>query len=242
MKAIIIDDEIASAETLLILLTRHCPDIHILSIESDITLAVQKITTLQPDIVFLDIILHNATAFDIIAALEHVPGIIFTSAHDKFAWKAFRFDSIDYLLKPIEPAELKEAVEKARQKITVNNHTLAPVNIYLKRIGVPTNEGIIFIDLVDVIRMEADGSYTKIMFQDGTNCLVSKNMGKLEKMLLHTTFFRSHKSHFINKQHIKKILFDEGGLVLMSNGDKVPIARRNRDQLITLMAVDTTLL
>ena len=238
MRAIILDDELNSAESLFILLRKHCPEVGILAVETDPEIAIQKIQDLKPELLFLDVELQTTNAFELLLALDHPFGVIFTTAYDQYAVKAFKVDTaIEYLLKPIDAIELVKAVERAKNRVK-SFPVVAPTQatkVFLEKISVPTADGLIFLKLASIIRFKSNGSYTHIINDDKSTLMISKNLGAVEKMTEYSTFFRVHKSHHINLSHVVKYLKGEGGEVLLSNGDSIPIARDRREEFLKAM-------
>lgn len=234
MRALILDDELNSAESLYILLRKHCPEVAIVGVETDPEAGIQKIQDMKPELLFLDIELQTTNAFDLILGLENHFGVIFTTAYDQYAIKAFKFDAIEYLLKPIDAIELVKAVEKAKNRLKeypAPGQLISP-KVYLEKISVPTSDGLIFLNLASIIRFQSEGSYTHVINEDKTSLLISKNLGAVEKMTGYSTFIRIHKSHLVNLRHVIKYFRGEGGEVLLSNDDRIPVARDRRDDFL----------
>ena len=213
MRAIILDDELNSAESLYILLTKHCPEIQILAVETDPIKAVQKIQESKPELLFLDIELQSTNAFDLVQGLDYNYGVIFTTAYDRYAVKAFKIDAIEYLLKPIDPMELVKAVGRAKSRFKDYAPTASEGGvgkIFLEKISVPTAEGLAFLKLASIIRFQSEGSYTHVINEDKSILLISKNLATVEKMTAYSTFKRVHKSHLINMQHVVRYIRGEG--------------------------------
>lgn len=234
MRAFILDDELASAEALLILIQRYCPTVEVVALETDANVALEKVRQLRPDLLFLDINLESITGFDFVVQLKGSYGIIFTTAYQEYAYKAYEIDAIDYLIKPVVPAALVRAVEKAKQRLSPKRQEavrLSPT-IPLRRISVPVAEGLLFIDLEEVVRFEAEGSYTRVVRLRENDLLLSKNLAAMEKMTQYSGFARIHRSHLVNTKHIVKYFKGEGGELLMTNGDRVPVARNRRDDFL----------
>lgn len=235
MEALILDDERASAESLFLLLQRYCPEVNVIALETDVAEALVKMRELKPKLFFLDINLSNFSGFDFLRSVAYPHGVIFTTAFEEYALKAIKSDAmIDFLLKPISPEELVNAVSKARAKLPaepiISSPSITP-NL-LKKIAVPVSEGIVFLDLSRLIRFEAQGSYTKVVQDNSPNLLISKNLAALEAMTQNLGFVRVHRSHLVNSARIEKFFKGEGGELLLSNGDRVPVARDRRDDFL----------
>lgn len=166
--------------------------------------------------------------------LHYHYGVIFTTAYEQYAFRAFQIDAIDYLLKPIDPEALIKAVQKAKGRLPnkANDGMASLPELLLKRISVPVAEGLVFLNLPGVIRFEAQGSYTLVVREGDSDLLLSKNLLALENMTRQGGFIRVHRSHLVNKSHVVKYLKGEGGELLLSNGDRIPVARNRRDNFL----------
>jgi two-component system, LytTR family, response regulator len=244
LRVVIVEDEIHNQETLKTLLLEFCGDVEIAGIASDVHTAVKTIQEAKPDLLFLDVELQDGTGFDV---LEQLPGltfdIVFTTAFEQYAVKAIKLSSIDYLLKPIDIEELKGAVDKARQKQSVDgqrqqldmliaNLAAAPGK---KKICLSTNEGLEFVDIHTIMYCEANGSYTKFHFTTGNAILVSKNLKEYESLLTDQNFMRVHNSFLINLGEVKKFVKAEGGYILMKNNAQISISQKNREEFLQRM-------
>ncbi len=234
MLAVILDDERNSAESLLLLLQRHCPEVCVVAVETDPEQALKVILQLRPDLLFLDIEFQTSNAFQLLDFLDYSPGIIFVTAYDKYALKAIKIDAFEYLLKPVSAFELIKAVEKARGRLQIAHRDqqtdIRPVMI--ERIAVPTSDGLMFLRLSEVIRLEADGSYTKVVQTNGSPIIISKHLGAVEQMTQSANFFRVHKSHIINLEHLIRYFRGEGGEVLLSDNSRLPVSRDRKDDFL----------
>lgn len=239
LKAIIVDDEKHSRETLKNLVIEFCEDVEVLSTESTINDAVLAIKTLKPDLLFLDIELQTGTGFDILDQLESIDfEVIFTTAFEQYALKAVKFSSLDYLLKPIDLEELQKAVEKAK-KIKDKNiyskqletliHNLKQPQPNNNKICLATADGYEFINVEEIMYCKAEGSYTTFKLTNGTNLLVSKHLKEYENLLVEQHFMRVHNSFLINLNEVKKYVKADGGYILMNNGETVSISRNKKE-------------
>jgi len=237
MKAIIVEDEKAAAEVLYFMINRVAKDMEIISIEKNVNDAFYAIKKHSPDLVFLDIKLRDKSAFDLLEKFEDIPfKIIFTTAYNDFAIKAFKYAAMDYLLKPINPIELKNAINRVRKylnqdiqyqkMLTTLKHFLKNQN---KNIILNTYKGKIIINKDDIIRLEADGAYTLFVLKN-KNLVLSRNLKYYEKMLEDYHFLRTHQSHLVNLKYMVSI--DTKGNILLKNGDKVPISTRKKQKVL----------
>ena len=245
VRALIIDDESDARRSLRQMLDRYCPEVEVIGEADGVGSGVALIREEQPDVIFLDIQMQDGSGFDL---LSHFPeprfGIIFSTAFDQFALKAFQFNAIDYLLKPTNPEELRRAVRKVQEKVHRQQQYARQVaglvdamqRRKLEKISLSTNEGLIFLRLKKLLRLEADGSYTTCYTQDGRSVMVARSLRDFEALLPEDMFFRTHQSHMVNLYHVQSILKEDGGCSLMADGAKVPISRRKKDAFLKELA------
>jgi two-component system LytT family response regulator len=219
--AIIIDDEKNSRDALQKKVEQYCPEVHIVALCENAIAGIDKIEGLQPDIVFLDIEMPRMNGFTMLQQLTRRDfEVIFTTAYDHYAIQAFRFSALDYLVKPIEAEELMDAVHKAveRRQSTATNHRIENLlHNYLSeknastRIVIPSLEGLQFVEMEDIIYLEASSNYTIIFLQNGPRIAVSKTLKEFNEMLPSSVFIRIHNSYLVNKNHLVKYNKGEGG-------------------------------
>lgn len=242
IKAIIVDDELGARESLSKMLEKNCKQIEVVAKVDSMLSAFEAITNKEPDLVFLDIEMPNGNAFDLLEKFKTINfNIIFTTAYDHYAIKAIKFSAIDYILKPIDPEELITAVkrfeDRAGQKATLDKQfktllsNVRPEN-KLKKVGIPDGDGLIFINLSDIIRCDSDGNYTFFILTNGKKIIASRTLGEYEQMFADDNFFRIHRSHLINLEHVKKYIKGEGGYVVMSDNSQVEVSRRNKTDFL----------
>ena len=232
MKALIVEDEVDARKVLKFLLKQYFPDIDIIGEASSVSKARSIILKEKPELVFLDVRLEDGTGFDLLNNLEHIDfQIIFTTAYDNYAIKAIKFAATDYLLKPINPEEFKTAINSAISKIQRHSEYLQRTKD-TQTISVKTAEQTYIVSINDIIRLEADGSYTTIITKN-SRIIASKNLKSFEKKLPENSFIRTHQSHLINKEYIKYI--DKDGRLKLSNNDSVPIAFRKKSIVRNLL-------
>lgn len=246
LKAVIVEDEKHSRETLKNLLEEFCVNVEIVGLASSVEEAVSTISKLKPDVVFLDIELQTGTGFDVINQLNNIQfEIIFTTAFDQYAIKAVKFSSLDYLLKPIDLEELQNAVEKARKKKNqeVYKKQLETLMLNLKqrkptlnKICLATSDGFEFIEVNNILYCKAEGSYTKFVLKNKDTILVSKHLKEFENMLLEQDFMRVHNSYLINLKEVKKYIKSDGGYIIMNNNDTVSVSRSKKEDFIRVMS------
>lgn len=245
LKAIIVDDERHSRETLKNLIEEFCEDVAVLTAVSSVQEALAAIKQLQPDVLFLDIELQTGTGFDILDQLDEINfEVIFTTAFEQYAIKAVKFSSLDYLLKPIDLEELQKAVEKARKirDQTVYNQQLEVLLFNLKqkqpslnKICLSTAEGFEFVSVDEILYCKAEGSYTTFKLKNNSNFLVSKHLKEYESLLLDQHFMRVHNSFLINLKEVKKYIKSDGGYILMNNDEPVSVSRNKKELFLEAM-------
>lgn len=243
--SIIVDDEANSQENLLILLNKYCPEVSVIGMANNLDDAERLILELKPQLVFLDIQLGAKTAFSLLEKLRTINfEIIFVTAYNEFAVKAFKFAAIDYLLKPIDIKKLMAAVDSATAKIGTQNSSdsmegmlrqLKSFNRRQQKIGLATSVGYEMVYISDIMYCTADGSYTEFCFQSGEKLTVSKNLKYYERILADYEFLRSHNTSLVNLDFIKRIDRTDGGGLLMENGVLLPISKTKRKELETML-------
>ena len=243
IKALIIEDEPNNSERLAFLLRSVCEDIEVVAIAASIEEAAKAEKTNKPDLIFLDIELPDGTGFDFLRLYPEIPfHVIFTTSFDKYALKAFKFSAVDYLLKPLEKDELGVAVQKVRKLIqnnmsnpnseTIQKRLAASLMDDFTKIALPSLEGFNIIELKEIIRCEADGSYTKFYLTDRREPLVSRNLKEYEDILGEHGFIRVHHSHLINLNHVISYHKGEGGYVTMTDQSQVQVSKRKKPDFL----------
>jgi len=244
LTCLIIDDEEISCDALEWQLKNFCPEIEIIHKCSDPLNAEATIGRLNPNIVFLDIEMPGMSGLELLSKFPTPTfNVIFVTAHDKFALKAFKFSAVDYLLKPVESQDLIDAVNKAKTKTANSNgdlnllmRAIKEINSEkdIKRIALPTSNEISIVNIDDIIYCEGDGNYTSIMMTDGSKIVLSKTLKLLEEFLDERAFFRIHNAYLINISHIKKVNRREGGALVMDNGAELPMSRYKKQEFFEL--------
>ncbi|MCB2222042.1 MAG: LytTR family DNA-binding domain-containing protein [Bacteroidetes bacterium] len=244
LKTIIVDDEDHVRGTLGKFLEKYCPKVTIAGEAGSVQEAYEVISKIQPDLVLLDIQLGDGTGFDLLKKFELPPfKVIFITAHDEFAVQAFKVSALDFILKPVNPIELQEALTKAQQvlqdelriKLEALETNLQKENSAGKKIVIKTLENIYVIDTNDIVYCESDGSYTTIFTIENETIVSSKPIKEYDELLTTYGFFRVHRSYLINLAFIKRFEKQDGGYVILSENAKVPVASRKRDELIELL-------
>lgn len=238
--AIIIDDEEMGRIALREKLVNYCPEVGIVGYAEDGEAGLELIAAQNPDIVFLDIEMPNMGGFEMLARLpEQSFHLIFTTAYDQYAIRAIRFAAFDYLLKPVDIDELRQAIARiggtqggnTPEKLEVLRHNLES-DRRLDKIAVPTMEGYLFLDIADMVRLEADSNYTTIHLANGTKEVTSRTLKDYEELLPKSLFFRCHHSHLVNLHKIKRYMKGDGGQIELVNGHFVAISRRKKEDFL----------
>ncbi|SJZ37916.1 LytR/AlgR family response regulator transcription factor [Sediminibacterium ginsengisoli] len=241
IKAIIIDDERLARNELKKLLQDHS-DIEVIEEAANVDDGIEKIESLNPDLVFLDIQMPGKTGFDLLSEVEKAPKVIFTTAYDEYAIKAFEVNALDYLLKPIEPKRLADAIQKLQAEIFKENAGINGFNrgplTELDQVFVKDGERCWFVKLGEIRLFESVGNYAKVFF--GTNKpLILKSLNALEERLDERMFFRANRKHIINLRWIEKIepYFNGGLLVDLKGGEKIEVSRRQTVKFKEMMSL-----
>jgi two-component system LytT family response regulator len=243
LRAIIVDDEAKARENLAILLHDFVKGIEVVALCQNISEAATAVELHSPDVVFLDIQLQRETGFDLLTTLKEVNfEVIFTTAYTEYAIKAFKFSAIDYLLKPIDIEELKKAVAKVEKRSGQNmTNRLTQLVQHLKqasdsRIALPTMEGLVFVNIQDILYCEASSNYTQI-FTAQEKYLVSKTLKEYDELLSDHNFFRIHNSYLININSIKKYVKGDGGYVVLNNNISLDVSKRKKEAFLSRIGI-----
>lgn len=247
--ALLIDDDANLRNGMKSMLARYAPDIKILGEADSVKTGVKAIQQYNPDVVFLDIQLGDGTGFDILEQIAAGRGsltshIVFITAHEQYAVKAFRFSALDFLLKPVDPEELEKVAGKIKKVLSVNDN-YAHIDLLLenirkkvdkfKRIALSTSDGIHLFDVSDIIRCEAQDNYTKFYIKDNKPVLIAKTLKEYEDLLSEQGFERIHQSHLINLAYLKSYIKKDGGYAIMADNSHLPISQRKKERLQELL-------
>lgn len=244
IKCIIVDDELDACKILERLLSKYIPNVKVVAIAHNVNNAIDKIKKLKPDLVFLDIEMPNGNGFTLIEKMRNIDfEIIFATAFDQYAIKAIKYSALDYLLKPYDLRELKEAIVKVIEK-KHNSYNQKRIEVLLENIGgsgsvekvtLPTQEGFIFININNIVRAHSDGNYTNIHLFNGEKHMISKSLGEIEDLLSSQVFFRIHRSSIINTSYVNKYIKNEGQQVVMEDGSVLDVSHRRKDDFLKTM-------
>ena len=241
IKACIVDDEKKGRDSLQRLLEEYCSEVNVIGQADSVESAHQFILKNKPDLVFLDVEMPQGSGFELLKRFEKINfKTIFVTAHQHYAIKAIKFSAVDYLLKPVDVDELLAAVHHANETNHHNHHLHYTgllenmENSKAGKIAIPVKDGVAFINPLDIIRFQADGTYTHI-YTKTDKYIATKNIKEYEDLLHELNFFRAHNSHLINLKHVKHFSRVDGYFAQMSDGSTVEVARRKKEQFLHLM-------
>jgi two-component system LytT family response regulator len=242
MKVVLLDDELHCTQTLSLILEQNCPEIEIVGVFNHPAEALVFLRSNKVDVLFLDIEMPFMNGFKLLNRLQPISmHVVFTTAYDSYAIKAFKYSAFDYLLKPIDEVEL---VETVRRLANTNTDTTQKLHLehlleiikdkpqVPERIAFPTLEGLEFVAVEQILRCESSSNYTTIYLLNASAMVVCRTLKEIEELLPASLFLRVHNSHVINKQHIRKYIKGAGGLIKMSDNYEVPVSRLRRDQVL----------
>ena len=248
IQALVIDNEYNARSNLKALLGAFCPGVSIVGEADGVASGLEAIERLHPQLLFLDVQMDDGTGIDLLNKIsERNFEVIFTTAYDQFALQAIKLSALDYLLKPIDPTELQQAVEKAQQRIAEK----ADIDPNLQWEALQYNfaaqeeaqklvlkdaENVYLVSIQNIIRCEATGSYTNFYLVPGKKIVVSNNLREYEKKLKPFGFYRSHHSHLFNFHHLSHYEKGQGGFLVMSDGNKIPVSVRRKEAILGLIS------
>ena len=236
-RAIIIDDVENARIGLRKDLEDYCPEVEIVGEADGVISGAKLIRESQPDIVFLDIQMNDGSGFDLLEILDNIDfKIIFTTSSNEYAIKAFKFSAVDYLLKPVDPLELKDAVDKASgnngQALSTLKENMADG---LSRLALNSQDKIKIVKVDEVVRCESSGSYTLFYMADGEEILVTRTLKEYDKLLSDHGFLRVHQTHLVNLNFIKEYIKSDGGYLMLSNGKDIPVSSRKKSEVMRVL-------
>lgn len=244
MKTLLLDDEVFCTDVLNILIQKHCPSLEVVAVFNDPMLALDYLNHHQVDVIFLDIEMPVLNGFDLLRRLPKLQSkVIFTTAYDQYALKAFRFNAIDYLLKPIDKTELMEAAAKLKDTPLLSQSLIQYFSDWqnnpgTKKILLPIGQEIIFVNADQIICCEAEGSYCKVYCEGQPKpYLLSRNLKDLEEMIQLPQFIRPHASWLVNTKFIDKIVKSEGMEIILSNQIHIPVSRSKKQEISKLLGI-----
>ena len=245
IRTILIDDERHSLDSLEIEIAEHCPQLEVVATCKGAKEGIQAIRAHNPELVFLDIDMPVMNGFQLLERVRDQSfDLIFATAYDEYAVRAIRVSAIDYLLKPIDPEELRCAVDKVIDKRNQED-PLLKLDVLLtnlhgregefQKIAIPNLHGLDFVNISDIIYCVADGSYTNIFTTDGEKYVISRTMKETTELLESPRFFRTHQSYLINLNYIRKYIKGSGGQIIMQDGAEVLVARARKEELMKVL-------
>ena len=245
IKAVILDDERNSVETLQWKITNFCPDVKVIATFTDPKKGVDFLKNQEVDLLFLDIEMPNLSGFDVLESMDQIDfDVIFTTAYDQYGIQAVKFSALDYLLKPVRNKELTEAIERYTNKTRVRNPKLQVENLLqnLKaqnqtgrpaRITLATKESLELVDPREISYCESDSNYTMIYLTDGRRKLISRTLREFEDMLGPFNFVRTHNSFLVNMEEVREYVKTDGGYLVLKNKAKIPVSKSRKEGLLT---------
>lgn len=246
IKCILIDDEKNALEMMEWLLKQYCPEVEILAMCTSATEGIKEIESQKPDVVFLDIEMPKMNGFDMLEKFDKIYfDVVFCTAYDQFAIKAFKYSALNYLLKPIDPEDLKATVLRIREKKAIPSKEQFELLLQSmqgrtkatpSRIALTTADGLIFVTTSDIIYCESESNYTSIVLSNNKKVLVSKVLREIDEVLSGSDFYRVHNSFVVNINRIKKFVRGEGGYLVMDNDAIVSISRSKKQEFMELFS------
>jgi len=247
IRCILIDDESNSLEMMEWLLKTYCPQVKIEAMCNSAANGIEAINKYKPDVIFLDIEMPHMNGFDMLEQFDKLSfDIVFCTAYDQFAIKAFRYSALNYLLKPVDPEDLKDTIRRLEQRkaapsrdqidLLLQNMRQA-VRPPVQRIALTANDGMIFVSTEEILYCQAESNYTYVVLKGGKKILVSKVLKDIDETLSGNDFFRIHNSYLINLNHIAKFVRGEGGYVIMSDNSMVDVARRKKEEFMQVLNI-----
>lgn len=242
IKTIIIDDEKHAISGLKYELSMNCPQVAVIGETTDPKEGIHLVQELKPNLIFLDIEMPTMNGFEL---LKNISGkidfdVIFVTAYDQYAIKAFKFSAVDYLLKPVNSNELKDAIRLLeKRKYSFNNEhfeallsNISKKNNTLEKIVLPTSKGLEFIEVKQIIRCESDSNYCKVFLTNNEFLFLAKTLKEIESILFEYGFYRIHNSHLIALDHIARYQNIDGGVIEMKDGTSIPVARSKKNEFL----------
>lgn len=247
VKCIIIDDEPKARKAISNMLEFYCPEVKVLGEAEDVKSGLIAIQKYEPDLLLLDVNLPDGTGFDLLNKLHEIDfAIIFFTAHAEYALQAIKFSALDYLLKPVQPDELKSAIARAVKskkeelilKLKAYSENTSEKSSAARKIVLNTATNIYIINTEDILRCEADENYTIIYVLNREKIIVAKTLKEFDELLSPFGFFRVHQSHIVNLSFVDNYMKGLGGSVVMKNKEKVPVSARRKDMFLKVLAAN----
>lgn len=243
--AILIDDEFHCTESLRLLLEKTMPQINIAATFNEAPAALAYLQIHAVDLVFLDIEMPEMNGFDLLYALDHLHfDVIFVTAYDQYAIKAFTFSAVSYLLKPVDEDDLKDTIKRWQEKKekTLAKNQLGWIRDWLAnsgkpktKVALPSSDGLEFLEINTIVRCESESNYTRLYCNDKSKYLICRTLKDVEKVLQENGFIRIHHSHLINPRFIRKFVRHDGGFIVMEDGEQISISKTKKNRLFDLL-------
>ena len=240
MRAVIVEDEEHSRNNLKIILSTYFPEIKVVDEADSEESGIKAINRCIPDLVFMDINLSNGSGFNVLEGVDNLNfKVIFVTAYDQYAIRAFDYSAIGYVVKPIDLEELRSAISRGKLKPETDNGGIIKTFLenYSKqekdrKISIPERDGITFVNVNEIVRCQSDSNYTEVHLKSGSKIVVSKPLKNYVDLLPEDVFFRIHQSHLVNLNEVARYLNEEGGYLVMNDGTQLEIARRRKAELL----------
>lgn len=241
MRIVLIDDDPSVRENLKTLLSIYAKDCEVIAEANGVKSGIDCLKENKPDLLLLDVEMQDGTGFDLLSIYGKLDfNVVFVTGHDAYAIKAFKYSAIDYLLKPVDPEELKSAIEKAKNTSNIEEQDLSVSTLVEnkvrtdgdKKIVLKDTETVYLVYIKDIIRCESETNYTKFFLTDGRKLTISRTLKEYDQLFEGQSFFRAHQSHLINLLHFDRYEKREGGMTIMKDGSSVPVAVRKKDALM----------
>ena len=249
VRAVLVDDEKSSLRSLAYELNAYCPEVIVVGQFQNPLEAIEEIPGLQPDLVFLDIEMPEVNGFELLKRLGQIDfEVIFVTAYDQFAVKAFDFNAVDYVLKPVRKSKLIQAVQRVSDKqnrgfdasqlqALMQNIQMISQPGGLQNIALPTSDGFTMINIDDIIYLKAESNYTWVHLANQQKFLISRTLKEFANMLNHPQYFRPHKSYLVNLNYLERYVRGQGGYLVLRDKTQVPVARAQKAELMRALNV-----
>jgi len=244
LKAILVDDELNSLQNLQFKIREYCPNVKVVAQSQNPEEAIRLIQQHKPDVIFLDIEMPRMSGFKMLEQIPEVDfEVIFITAYNHYAINAIRISAFDYLVKPVAIEDLQQTTErlgnfslrKTRERADLLKHNLANPKSQEDNIAIPTNDGLEFIQIKQIVRIESSSNYSKIILQNSHHMIVTRQLKDFEELLQDYRFYRVHHSHLVNLNFIAKYVRGDGGQITMRNGDIIDVSRRKKEVFLKLI-------
>ena len=244
MTALLVEDMPQALQALQHDLAEYCPEVQVIGTAHSVVEAAKQLRQQQPNLLFLDILLGDGTGFDLLEIFPKLQArIIFVTASDEFALRAFRFAAVDYLLKPVDPSQLREAVDRARDQLAHSDESIDLLKETIRRpetlpsrITLHTQERIAVVDIDQIVRCEADSNNSWFVLASGEKIFVTRTLKHFEQLLAQHQFIRVHQSHLLNLAYIKEYVKKDGGYLKLKNGEIAPVSLRKKAEVVDWLA------